>query len=150
MPGLRVKLENLPEQPGERRISIHWFFLPTALFYLAGGVACLHEHFSVKNSWTLMFGGCFLIFLGLLTLVTFALCLRRIRQGRPPEALFTIRVRPLVLFGSMAAYMAVVIIISLHVTNTIVQALLPFVWMFGAALIWRTIARYFRSHPPKS
>lgn len=149
MPGFRMKLNELPEQPGERRISVHWFFLPAALFYLAGGIACLREYPHAKAPQTLMYGGWFCIFLSLFTLLTFILCLKQIRIGRPVKSLFTIRLRMLILVGTMAGLMMFSFDLSRFLPAGIAWVL-PFIWVFGGGFIWNGIVRYFRNHPPKN
>ena len=146
--GFRMQLKTLPEQPGERRISVHWFFLPAALFYIAGGLACLREYPHEKAPQTLMFGGWFLIFLGLFVLLTFVLCVRRLRAGGKVESLFTIRVRLLILGGCMAGLMMLFFTISRFLPGEIAWVL-PFIWVFGGGFIWNGIVRYFENHPPK-
>lgn len=143
MIGLKVRLMPLPEQPGEARVSVHWFFLPVALFWLAGGLACLRHN--------LMYCGWFCVSLGLFGLFTFVLCLWRIGVGRPPEALFTIRARPLILASVMAGYMFLYIVVCLRLTGKWAWAA-PFLFLFwpvSAGLIWNSIVRYFLNHPPK-
>jgi hypothetical protein len=83
-------------------------------------------------------------------LLTFVLCQKRIRQGGKIETLFTIRLRQLVLFGSIAGYMAFCFIISRWFTGKITWAIPFFIWLFGGPLIWNGIVRYFRNHPPKN
>jgi hypothetical protein len=143
------KLEVLPEQPGEKRISVHWFFLPTALLYLAGGIACLHEAPHERAARTLMYGGWALISLGLFVLLTFVLSEMRLRQGGKIASLFTIRVRPLLLAGFMAGFMAFTFILY-GMLPPAMTLTIPFIWVFGGAFIWNGIVRYFRNHPPKS
>lgn len=44
MPGFRVRIADLPEQPGESRISFHWLALPLGVFFLYGGLMCLRSY----------------------------------------------------------------------------------------------------------
>ena len=148
MPGLRVRLPELPEQSGERRISVHWFFLPLGLVLCAAGLIGLLDHFLRNGPPIGIYWGSACAFFGLFELLTFVLCQKRIRAGRPPQSLFTIRVRPLIIFGSVAGYMAVCIVISRLLPGPVTMAL-PVIWVVGAALIWNGLVRYFQKHPPK-
>lgn len=148
MAKLNVPLKPLPEQPGERRIPVHWFFPLMALFYLAGGLACLRGSAHAHSPGTLLFVGWCCIALGLFGLLTFVVCVLQLQRGKTVEGLFTIRVRPLILGGCMAVYMAIFFIISRHLPGYFVM-LLPFIWVFSAAWIWNRIVRYFQNHPPK-
>jgi hypothetical protein len=49
MPGFRVQINDLPEQPGERRISLHWLPLMAGLILLAIGVMGLRDYFRLKG-----------------------------------------------------------------------------------------------------
>ena len=148
MIGFKVRLIPLPEQPSEPQVSVHWFFLPAALFYLAGGWACLREYFFRRGSPALLYPGWFCIFLGLFVLVTFGLCLGRIRAGRPPKTLFTVRVRLLVLAGVMAGYVALPVVFFRFLPGKIAW-LLPLFWVLSGAWVWNSIVRYFLRHPPR-
>lgn len=144
-----MRLNELPEQPGERRISVHWFFPAMALFYLACGVAGLRESPHEKAPKVLMYGGWFCIFLGFFTLLSFVLCLKEIRAGRPVKSLFTIRLRMLILVGTMAGLGFFAFSFSRFLPAGIAWAL-PFIWVFGGGFVWNGIVSYFRNHPPKS
>lgn len=155
MPGSggRRRLEDiLPEQLGERRISVHWFFLPVAIFWLAAGIACL-RHGPLPNGSTLTLIGWFCVFLGLFGLLTFVLCVMRIRAGRPPQALFTIRVRPMIFIGSLFGYLALCVALlrfsSKFTESPWLTAIWMITWVVGAKLIGSGIIRYFHTHPPK-
>jgi len=147
MPGFRIRLQNLPEQSGERRISVHWFFLPVGLGWLVAGAIGVHDWLLNKQPVSIYWGLPCAI-LGVFVLVTFVMCLWQIRQGKPPESLFTIRVRPLVLIGGVAGYMAFCILLYRLLPGQIAWAL-PFIWLLGSALIWNGTVGYFRKHPPK-
>jgi len=147
MPGFRIRLRNLPEQPGERRISVHWFFLPTGLAYFAAGVVGVRD-FRLHERPASLYWALPCVFLGVLTVLGFFMCQRQIRQGKPPEALFTIRIRSLILVGSAACYMASCILLYRFLPGQITWAM-PFIWVVGCALIWDCIVRYFLKHPPK-
>ncbi|PWU20797.1 MAG: hypothetical protein C5B50_03105 [Verrucomicrobia bacterium] len=49
MPGFRVRINDLPEQPGERKISQHWFFLLIGLVLLAMGLKGLRDYVTLKG-----------------------------------------------------------------------------------------------------
>jgi hypothetical protein len=139
MIGLKVRLIPLPEQPGEARVSAHWFFLPAALFYIAGGLAFWRYH-HVYCGWAC-------VCLGLMPLLAFVLCLRR----GPSETLFTVRARPLILVGVMASYMFLYIVIFHSITAKWAWTF-PFLlllWPLSGGLIWNSIVRHFLKHPPK-
>jgi hypothetical protein len=121
MPGFRVQIMNLPEQTGERRISIHWFFLPLGLVLVAVG------------AWELL---------------AFVMCEKRIREGRPPKTLFTIRARQLILFGFLGGYMALFIVVFELLPSKIAWVWPP-AWVLGGGLLGNGIVNYFRRHPPK-
>jgi hypothetical protein len=145
--GFHIRLQDLPEQPGERRISVHWFFLPVGVGWLAAGVAGVRDSLLNRQP-SSMYWGLPCTFLGVFVLLTFVMCQRQLRQGKPPQSLFTIRVRPLVLFGVVAGYMVLCIAIYQHLPGRLAWAL-PFIWVLGSALIWNGTVRYFRKHPPK-
>jgi len=147
MPGFRIRLQNLPEQPGERRISVHWFFLPVGLGWLVAGVIGTRDWLQNKQPAS-MYWGLPCAFIGVFVLVTFVMCLWQIRQGKPPQTLFTIRVRPLVLIGCVAGYMAFCIVLYRLLPGWMSLAL-PFIWVVGGALIWDGLVGYFLKHPPK-
>jgi len=147
MPGFRIRLQNLPEQPGERRISVHWFFLPVGLGWLAAGVSGVRDWLLNKQPAS-MYWGLPCAFLGVFVLVTFVLCLRQIRQGKPPQTLFTIRVRPLALIGGVACYMALCIVLYRLLPGQMAWVI-PVIWVVGGALIWNGMVRYFHKHPPR-
>jgi cytochrome c-type biogenesis protein CcmH/NrfF len=94
-----------------------------------------------------MYWGLPCAFLGVVTMLAFVMCQREIRQGKPPQSLFTIRVRPLVLFGGVAGYM--VLCIAIYRLLPQMAWALPFIWVIGSALIWNGTVRYFHNHPPK-
>ncbi len=85
---------------------------------------------------------------GLFVLITFVLCQKRMHQGKPVESLFTIRVRQLALFGSMAGYMILCFVICRFLPGQM-ALMMPFIWLLGCPLIWNGTVRYFREHPPK-
>lgn len=147
MPGFRVRLPDLPEQPGERRISVHWFFIPVGLGFLAAGAAGVRDSLlngrPSSKDW-----GMACAVLGLFELLAFVLCQKAIRQGKPPQSLFTIRVRQLILFVSMAAYMALTFTVFQLLPGQLAWAM-PFFWVLGAGFVWNGIVHYFRKHPPK-
>ena len=147
MPGFRIRLQNLPEQPGERRISVHWFFLPVGLGWLVVGVIGVRDWLLNKQTAS-MYWGVPCTFIGVFTLITFIMCLWQIRQGKQPESLFTIRARPLVLIGGVACNMVFCFLLYRLLPGQIAWAI-PFIWVVGSALIWDCIVRYFRNHPPK-
>jgi hypothetical protein len=147
MIGFRVRLQELPEQPGERRISVHWFFLPVGLGYLAAGVAGVRDSMLNARPFSEYWGTACAV-LGVFVLITFVLCLKRMHQGKPPESLFTIRVRQLALFGSMAGYMVLCFVIYRLLPGQMALAI-PFIWLLGSPFIWNGTVRYFREHPPK-
>jgi hypothetical protein len=138
-----MKLEPLPEQPGERRISVHWFFPLVALFWLTAGVACL------RASKPLVSLGWFCIILGLFMLFTFLLCLWEIGRGGKVEALFTIRARLLVLVGSIAGFMVLCFVTATSFGGKLAWPV-SVIWVLGPVFIWNRIVRYFRNNPPKS
>ena len=146
-PGFRVRLKELPEQPGERRISVHWFFLPVGVAYLAAGVIGVRD-FRLNERPSSLCWALPCAFLGGLGLLTFVLCQKQIWQGKPPQALFTIRVRPLVLIGGVACCMALCIVLYRLLPGQMVSAI-PFIWVVGSALIWNGTVRYFGKHPPE-
>ncbi len=45
MPGVRLKHSDLPEQPGELKVSRHWFFLVASLFLLGVVTKSLSDYF---------------------------------------------------------------------------------------------------------
>jgi hypothetical protein len=146
MPGFRIRLQDLPEQPRERRISVHWFFLPVGLGWLVGGALGVRDW--LQNTRPLsMYWGLPCALLGVLVLVTFVMCQMQIRRGKPPKDLFTVRARQLVLFGGVAASMALCFVFVQLLPG--MAWAWPLVWLFGVALIWGGIVRYFRKHPPK-
>src|SRR5262245_14787365 len=49
MPGIRFRISELPEQPGERRIPSHWFFLPIGLLFVFMGVKGLLDSFRLMG-----------------------------------------------------------------------------------------------------
>jgi hypothetical protein len=143
MPNLREALnETLPEQPGERRISVHWFFPAVALFCIGAGIACL------RGSRDLLVPGWFCIILGLFVLLGFVLCVWEIGRGGKVEALFSIRVRLLVLLGSMAGFNVLCFIIATSFGGKLAWPV-SVIWVCGGIFMWRRIVRYFRDHPPK-
>jgi hypothetical protein len=146
---LRTKLNELPEQPGERRISVHWFFPLVALFYLGGGIACLREAPHERTPRALIYGGWALISLGLFVLLTFVLCVKRLRAGGKIDSLFTIRTRMLVLFGAMAGLMLLSFTLYRFLPDQL-AVVLPFLWVFGGGFVWNRLVRYFQNHPPKN
>jgi hypothetical protein len=150
--GKRIE-DLLPEQPGETRISVHWFFLPVALFWLAGGIACLRHIPRPHEDRSLIYAGWACVFISLFGLLTFTMCLVRIRAGRPPETLFTIRLRLLIFFGILAGYMTLCfVLIRLSVKYASHSSWLMFIWMVawvvGGNFIMSRMIRYFRTHPP--
>jgi xanthine/uracil/vitamin C permease (AzgA family) len=147
MLGFRIRLQNLPEQPGERRISVHWFFLPVGLGWLGAGVIGVRDWLLNKQP-SSMYWGLPCAFLGVFVLITFVMCQTQVRRGKPPESLFTIRARQLVLLGAVAGYMVLCIVIYQLVPGQMVWAM-PLIWLVGCALIWDGIVRYFRKHSPK-
>jgi len=148
MPGFRIRVKDLPEQSGERRISVHWFFLPLGLILLAAGLVGLRNYFLLNGPPLNKYWGSLCAFFGVFELLTFVLCEKRIRKGRPPQSLFTIRVRQLVLFGSIAGYMVLCFAISRLFVGQTAWAI-PLIWVLGAGLIWNGIVLYFGKHPPK-
>ena len=147
MLGFRVRLPDFPEQPGERRISVHWFFIPLGLCYLAAGAAGVRDSLLNGRPFSKYWGAACAV-LGLLALLTFVLCQKRIRQGKPPASLFTIRVRQIILFASMAAYMILTLAVFRFLPDQL-ALVMPLIWVFGAAFVWNGVVRYFRKHPPK-
>ncbi len=147
MPGFRVPLQDLPEQPGERRISVHWFFLPVGLGWLVAGAVGLRDSLLNGRPFSKYWGAACAI-LGVFVLITFVLCRKRMHQGRPLESLFTIRVRQLALFGSMAGCMILCFVIYRLLPSQMALAM-PFIWLLVSPLIWNGTVRYFREHPPK-
>jgi hypothetical protein len=147
MPGFRVPLKELPEHPNERRISVHWFFLPVGLLFIGAGAAVFrysHSHPSSDPLIDILFGS-LCIFVGVLELSAFGLCVKRIHEGRPPRTMFSVRVRPLILFGSIGGYMFLCFAFS-----RVLGVMLPIMWVIGAAMIWTGMVRYFVKHPPKN
>ncbi len=49
MPGFRVRINYLPEQPGERKISLHWLFLPLGLGLLIVGIMGLRNYLRLSG-----------------------------------------------------------------------------------------------------
>jgi hypothetical protein len=42
--GIRVRIPDLPEQPGESKIPFHWVALPLGVLFLYGGLMCLRSY----------------------------------------------------------------------------------------------------------
>ena len=150
MIGLNVRLMPIPEQAGEPRISVHWFFVPVGFGLIAAGLVCL-RYGIVYVGW-----GC--AFLGLFEFLTFGLCERRIRAGKPPEALFTLPLRKTVLACSMFGYLVLFAIVHIKLFGILSGSRLgqmvlfvfgPVIWVLTAQLLWNAIVRYFVNHPPK-
>src|SRR4051812_17563930 len=49
MPGFSFRISDLPEQPGERKIPLHRFFLPAGLVLLVVGIIGLRNYFRLKG-----------------------------------------------------------------------------------------------------
>src|SRR4051794_13294302 len=49
MPGFRFKINDLPEQPGTRKIPQHWLFLPIGLVLLFVGLGGVRDYFRLKG-----------------------------------------------------------------------------------------------------
>ncbi|PWU11863.1 MAG: hypothetical protein C5B50_22660 [Verrucomicrobia bacterium] len=49
MPGLKIQIPDLPEQPGEKRISVLWFFLVFGLAWLAVGLGLVRSYFRLTG-----------------------------------------------------------------------------------------------------
>ncbi len=145
--GFRIPLKDIPEQPGERRVSIHWFFLPAGLGWLAAGVIGVRD--SVVNGRPFSkYWGAPCALLGIMTLLSFIVCQAQIRRGTPPKGLITIRARPLILAGGVTGYTVLCFVMYRFLPGKIMWTM-PFVWVLGSALIWNGTVRYFRKHPPK-
>jgi hypothetical protein len=134
MPGFRVRIKDLPEQSGERRISVHWFFLPVGLICLAGAWLGWRDYFFKEGPSSSKYAGLVCAFLAGWVFLTFVMCEKRIRQGRLVRGLPTIRARQLILFGSLAGYVALVFAISRLLPDRMAWAL-PLIWVIGGGLI---------------
>ena len=148
MPGFRVQIKDLPEQTGERRISVHWFFLPVGLFYILSAWIGFRDYFSKHGSSAGKYAGYACVFLAVWMWLPFAVCQKRIKEGRPPKGLFTIRARQLILFGSFAGCFVLFFAISRIIPDRMSWAL-PLIWVVGVGLAGNGIVSYFRRRPPK-
>jgi len=146
--GFRVRIKDFPEQPGERRVSIHWFFLLLGLVLVGVGLIGLRDYFLKRGPVFSAYWGSFCAFFGVWELLGFAISEKLIREGRPPKALFTIRVRQLILFGSFAGYMALWFLI-IQLLPKQLSWTFPLIWVIGGGLLGTGIVRYFRRHPPQ-
>jgi hypothetical protein len=149
MPGFRFRLKDLPEQTGERRISIHWFFLPLGLVLVAVGLIGLRDYFLKNGPMFSMYWGSLCAFFGAGELMGFAICEKLVRAGRPPKIFVSIRARQIILFGGIVGYAVVLFIIFRLLPNQMACAT-PFFWVVGGGLVGNGIVCYFRKHPPKT
>ena len=115
-------------------------------------LACNYfQEYNIEAKTVGKYCGSFLASFGSWLLLTFIVSEKRLRSGKPlPETMIRIRVRLVILFGSLIGYMMFYFVIILPLLSGKVGGwLLGLIWVLGAGLIGNGIVAYFRKHPPE-
>jgi hypothetical protein len=109
------------------------------------------EEYNLEAKTVGKYCGSFLALFGVCLLFAFTVNERQFQPGKPmPKSLNPIRLRQLILFGSIVGYMALCFaVIFPLLSGRVAGWLSPLIWVFGAGLIGNGIVAYFRKHPPK-